>query len=102
MKTLNYNLLLKGLFFDAVGMLTMAIPVIGPFLDLAWAPVAAKQMTKMYPGKKGKFASILVFVEEILPFTDIIPSFTLMWAYTFLISPQHDLKMKSIPIRSNK
>ncbi|EAQ49420.1 hypothetical protein [Leeuwenhoekiella blandensis] len=101
MKTLNYNLLLKGLFFDAVGMLTMAIPVIGPFLDLAWAPVAAKQMTKMYPGRKGKFASILVFVEEILPFTDVIPSFTLMWAYTFLLKPQSERKLKTIPIKIN-
>lgn len=101
MKTLNYNLLLKGLFFDAVGMLTMAIPVIGPFLDLAWAPVAAKQMTKMYPGRKGKFASILVFVEEILPFTDIIPSFTLMWAYTFLLKPQPERNLKTLPIKIN-
>ena len=101
MKTLNYNLLLKGLFFDAVGMLTMAIPVIGPFLDLAWAPVAAKQMTKMYPGRKGKFASILVFVEEILPFTDIIPSFTLMWAYTFLLKPQTERNLKTLPININ-
>jgi len=101
MKTLNYNLLLKGLFFDAVGMLTMAIPVIGPFLDLAWAPVAAKQMTKMYPGRKGKFASILVFVEEILPFTDIIPSFTLMWAYTFLLKPQTERNLKTLPIKIN-
>ncbi|WP_051908171.1 hypothetical protein [Flavimarina sp. Hel_I_48] len=67
-------------------MATMAIPVVGPFLDLAWAPYAAKSMSKMYPGKKGKLASILVFIEEILPFTDIVPSFTLMWLYTFVFS----------------
>ncbi|MGO4910870.1 MULTISPECIES: hypothetical protein [unclassified Leeuwenhoekiella] len=103
MKTLDYNLLMKGIFFDAVGMLSMAIPVVGPFLDLAWAPVAAKQMQKMYPGRNGKFASVLVFIEELLPFTDIIPSFTLMWVYTFLINiePKSN-RGKVIPIRVNK
>jgi hypothetical protein len=80
------SLLVKGLIYDLVGMASMVIPVVGPFLDLAWAPYAASQMSKMYPGKKGKLAAVLVFVEEILPFTDIIPSFTLMWVYTFIFS----------------
>lgn len=84
MKTLKNKLLIKGLVYDAVGMSTMAIPLVGPFLDLAWAPFAAKKMSEMYPGKKGKIASVLVFIEEILPFTDIIPTFTLMWFYTFV------------------
>lgn len=70
--------------YDVVGMATMAIPLVGPFLDIAWAPYAAKQMSEMYPGKKGKIASVLVFIEEILPFTDFVPSFTLMWLYTFV------------------
>lgn len=82
------NLLIKGLFFDIIGMLTTAIPVIGPFLDLGWAPYAAKKMKQMYPGEKGKIASVIVFLEEILPFTDIIPTFTLMWIYSFYIKKQ--------------
>lgn len=84
MKTLKNKLLIKGLMYDVVGMSTMAIPLVGPFLDLAWAPFAAKKMSEMYPGRKGKIASVLVFIEEILPFTDIIPTFTLMWFYTFV------------------
>lgn len=84
MKTFKNKLLIKGLIYDAVGMATMAIPLVGPFLDIAWAPFAAKKMSEMYPGKKGKIASVLVFIEEILPFTDFIPSFTLMWLYTFV------------------
>ena len=84
MKILKNKLLLKGLAYDVVGMATMAIPLVGPLLDIAWAPYAAKKMTEMYPGKKGKIASVLVFIEEILPFTDFIPSFTLMWLYTFV------------------
>jgi hypothetical protein len=84
MKTLKNKLLIKGLMYDAIGMVTMAIPLVGPFLDIAWAPFAANKMSEMYPGKKGKIASVLVFIEEILPFTDIIPTFTLMWFYTFV------------------
>ena len=84
MERLKKKLLVKGIIYDAVGMATMAVPLIGPFLDLAWAPYASKEMAKMYPGNKGKIASILVFLEEILPFTDVIPTFTLMWLYTFI------------------
>ena len=97
MRILNYNLLVKGILFDLIGMATMSIPVVGPFLDLAWAPYAAKKMGEMYPGRNGKIASILVFIEEILPFTDIIPSFTLMWVYTYLIKTEKDVR--TIPIR---
>ncbi|MAZ29434.1 MAG: hypothetical protein CL868_20465 [Cytophagaceae bacterium] len=88
MKNKKRTNLYKGILYDLIGMATMAIPVIGPFLDMGWAPVAASQMNKMYPGKKGKLASVLVFIEEILPFTDIVPSFTLMWIYTYVISAQ--------------
>lgn len=84
MKKLKNRLLIKGLAYDAIGMATYAIPLIGPFLDLLWAPYAAKLMSEMYPGKKGKIASAIVFLEEILPGTDIIPTFTLMWLYTFV------------------
>ena len=74
--------LVKSLVYDAVGMATMAIPLVGPFLDMVWAPVAARKMSRMYPGTKGKLASAIVFLEEILPFSDVIPTFTLMWVYT--------------------
>lgn len=82
----KYQQLFKSLLFDGVGMLSMAIPLVGPFLDILWAPYAAKTMTEMYPGKKGKIASVLVFIEEILPFTDIIPSFTIMWVYAYVFN----------------
>ncbi|GHA31297.1 hypothetical protein GCM10007103_11080 [Salinimicrobium marinum] len=78
------KLLIKSVVYDAIGMASMSIPLVGPFLDLAWAPYAAKKMSEMYPGRKGKLASVIVFLEEILPFTDVIPTFTLMWLYTFV------------------
>jgi hypothetical protein len=78
------KLLKKGILLDIIGMSTMFIPFFGPFIDLIWAPYAAKQMNDMYEGKKGKIASIIVFIEEILPGLDFIPTFTLMWFYTFV------------------
>ncbi|WP_271425107.1 hypothetical protein [Aequorivita sinensis] len=88
MKDEKYKLLRQGILFDLIGMSTMAIPVVGPFLDMIWAPLAAKQMSKMYKGNEGKLASVVVFLEEILPFTDIVPTFTLMWLYTFVWKKQ--------------
>jgi len=84
MQNEKYKTFRKGLLYDAIGMVTMAIPVIGPFLDIIWAPLAAKKMSDMYKGEAGKVASVVVFIEEVLPFTDIIPTFTLMWVYTYV------------------
>jgi hypothetical protein len=95
------KLLIKGLVYDAIGMASGAIPVVGGFLDLLWAPYAAKQMTGMYPGKKGKLASAIVFIEEILPFTDIIPTFTLMWLYTFVWQKEKLGQLQPIEVRVN-
>ena len=75
--------LLLGLLFDGIGMISFTIPLLGEFSDVIWAPIAAFLMTKMYKGRVGRVASILTFVEEIIPFTDIIPSFTITWIYTY-------------------
>ncbi|MDN3723992.1 hypothetical protein QRD02_06330 [Aequorivita sp. SDUM287046] len=100
MKNEKYKLLRKGIIYDLIGMVTMAIPVIGPFLDLIWAPIAAKKMSKMYKGTEGKIASVLVFIEEILPFTDVVPTFTLMWLYTYVWKKQP--RLQPIKVRVNK
>lgn len=87
MKKEKYRLLRQGLLYDAIGMGLSFIPGIGDLIDLLWAPYAAKKMTQMYKGTSGKVASVIVFIEEILPLTDVIPTFTLMWIYTFVLNP---------------
>ena len=77
--------LILGIVFDLIGMLSFSIPFVGEFSDVVWAPLAGFLMTWMYKGKVGKIAGIFTFLEEIIPFTDIIPSFTLTWIYTYLI-----------------
>ena len=76
--------LLLGLFFDAVGLLSFAIPFIGEFSDIIWAPLSAWLMTRMYKGKIGQAAGVVTFIEEILPGLDVIPTFTIMWLYTYV------------------
>lgn len=88
--------LVTSLLLDGIGMATIAIPVIGPFLDLLWAPVAARLMSRMYPGKKGKLASIIVFIEEVLPVTDIVPTFTLMWLYTRVLDSKKETQVVQV------
>jgi putative exporter of polyketide antibiotics len=77
----KYKKLGIGIVMDVIGL----IPI--PFLDLAWAPISGYVMTKMYKGTSGKIAGIISFLEEILPL-DIIPTFTIMWIYTYLIQKQ--------------
>lgn len=89
--TKNKKLVL-GILFDAIGMLSFTIPYIGEFGDVVWAPLAGFLMTKMYEGRVGKVAGVLTFVEEVLPFTDVIPSFTLTWVYTYLIKGDEKVK----------
>ena len=76
--------LLLGLLFDAIGMLSFVIPGIGEFSDIIWAPLAAWLMTRMYKGKIGQAAGLVTFVEELIPGLDVIPSFTIMWLYTYI------------------
>lgn len=76
--------LLLSLVFDALGYVSLIFP---PF-DFIWAPMSAYLMTKLYKGKKGKIAAVISFVEEALPFLDVVPTFTLMWLYSYVLNPE--------------
>jgi hypothetical protein len=71
----KYKKLIKCLLLDAVGMASAAIPLI----DVVWAPVAASISYKMFGERRGKYTSLITFVEELLPITDVVPSFTIFW-----------------------
>lgn len=82
--------LILSVVLDLVGMATFLIPFLGEIGDLFWAPIAAYMMAKMYKGFSGKMAGVLTFFEEIIPLTDFIPSFTLMWIYTYIIKGEKE------------
>jgi len=95
----KYKLLLIGLIVDGVGILTSSwvLPIVGDFADILWAPFTAWLMTKMYKGNKGKIAAAVVFIEEAMPFMDVIPTFTLMWLYTYVFT--NSKKGKEVKIK---
>ncbi len=80
--------LILGLVFDVIGMLSFSIPLVGDFSDIIWAPVSGLLMTWMYKGSLGKITGVFSFLEEIFPFTDVIPTFTLTWIYKYIIKKQ--------------
>lgn len=77
--------LVLGLLFDLIGMFSFSIPFLGEFSDVVWAPISGLLMVWMYKGTMGKIGGVFSFLEEIFPFTDIIPSFTLAWIYKYII-----------------
>lgn len=90
----KYKKLGLSILLDLIGFLTI-IP-----LDLVWAPISGYLMTKMYKGKKGKIAGIISFLEEIIPITNIIPTFTIMWLYTYLFSKDNSQEEENIIIKT--
>ena len=85
MKEKRIKYLLLGILFDAIGMVSFVLPGIGEFSDIIWAPIAGWLMTRMYKGRIGQAAGVVTFIEELLPGLDFIPTFTIMWIYTYLI-----------------
>ncbi len=77
----KHKKLALSILFDAFGYLSFVIP----FLDIGWAPLSAYLMTKLYKGRSGKIAGAIAFIEEAMPGLDIIPTFTLMWMYSYLL-----------------
>lgn len=84
----NRNLFL-GILFDAIGMLSFTVPFVGEFSDVVWAPIAGYLLTTMYKGTVGRVGGVFTFLEEILPFSDVIPTFTLTWIYNYLIKSKN-------------
>lgn len=87
----KYNKLIIGVILDALGYVSFFIPGIGEFSDIVWAPISAWLMTKLYKGRPGKVAAVINFVEEALPGVDVVPTFTLMWLYTYVFNKKKQL-----------
>ena len=72
------------LLMDLLGYATFAVPFFGEFFDLIWAPISALIYWRTFGGFKGFFGGGLNFIEELLPGTDIIPTFTLTWFMQYM------------------
>ncbi|MGL4582391.1 MAG: hypothetical protein ACRCVU_05360 [Flavobacterium sp.] len=81
---IKYRQLFIGILMDLIGCLSYVIPGVGEIADVVWAPISAYILAKMYPGKIGKVAAIVNFIEELSPGFDFIPTYTITWCYTYL------------------
>jgi len=81
--------LFLSILFDAVGYLSYAVPFFGEISDVIWAPIAGLILLKMYKGTVGTIGGITVFIEELIPGLDFIPTFTLTWIYTYWIKKRN-------------
>ncbi len=81
------------IIMDLLGYASYALPFLGEFGDIIWAPVSGLIFYKLFGGWKGATGGIFNFVEELFPGLDFIPSFTIMWLIKFLGKKQ---QIKSI------
>ena len=77
--------LLLSLVLDGIGMLSYVVPVFAESIDVVWAPISGILLMLMYKGTVGKIAGLFGAIEELIPFTDVIPTFTITWFYTYII-----------------
>jgi len=71
--------LLFCILMDLFGFASYGIPFIGEIADFFWAPVSAVIFYFTFGGWKGALGGVGNFIEEFLPGTDFIPTFTIMW-----------------------
>ena len=79
------TMLVLSLLFDFIGMVSYFVPVFAEVTDLFWAPISGILLVVMFKGTAGKLAGVFGFIEELLPFVDVIPTFTITWFYTYVI-----------------
>lgn len=75
----TFNKLLVALALDFIGNSSYALPLLGEGTDLVWGPLQASIVACMFKGEVPPTAAYASALEEILPFTDIIPSATMLW-----------------------
>ena len=69
------------ILMDLIGYASYAIPVLGEFSDIIWAPISAIIFFICFRGWKGAFGGIFNFFEELMPGLDFIPTFTIAWVW---------------------
>ena len=83
MKKIQEELFLPNIgiciLMDVIGMASFIFPGLGELSDIIWAPISGFVFYKLFGGRLGLIGGVFDFLEEILPFTDIIPSFTIAW-----------------------
>lgn len=81
--------LVIALLIDFIGVISYFFPVMGELLDAFWAPLSAI-LVFIFFKRKWIWASF-TFFEEVLPFSDVIPSATLAWYMEYARKKKHNV-----------
>lgn len=90
----KYTKLLICILLDAIGYLSYAVLGLGETIDVIWAPIAGWLNYKLFQEEAGAAGALFTFVEEALPGTDFIPSFTITWLYANIFKRNKEIKKK--------
>lgn len=74
--------LITSLLIDLIGSASYLIPLAGEAFDLTWAPISMVLVGALYDDVMPSLKYIAL-MEELLPFTDWIPSATMGWVKEF-------------------
>lgn len=80
-KTKQFKLI-TAIIIDIVGFLSTFIPVAGGMGDMIWGPISGLLIVILFP--KHKIVALGGAIEEMLPFTDIIPTACIAWRLTYI------------------
>ncbi len=69
------------LLMDAIGCIPFLIPVVGEAFDIAWAPISAIIFYFAFGGRKALFGAAFNLVEELVPFLNFTPTFTIAYLW---------------------
>lgn len=72
----KYFTLALSLFIDFIGLLSFIVPGVTWLFDVVWAPVSGLLLFYLYNQSS---LALFGFAEEILPFTDLVPTATITW-----------------------
>jgi len=72
----SFAKLLASIGLDILGNATYLIPAVGEYGDVVFAPASAVMVRMMY---NANGIAAVNLVEELLPFTDIVPTATIAW-----------------------
>ena len=75
--------LIAAILIDCLGFTSYLIPGLGELSDTVIAPLSALLLFAVFKSKK---ISAFGFAEEILPFTDFIPTGTIFWYRRYVLN----------------
>lgn len=79
------------LMMDLAGLVTYALPAMGEWGDVLWAPISGFIFMRAFGGMTGAVGGVVNMIEELIPFADFIPTFTIGYFYT-----KHQMKKAQI------